>query len=132
MDRLVPNLKTKYRERRISVEQKQPWSHESNRLVRLQLVRREKPEGSYTGIQRERTPLTYCDLFKTGGCERKVRKVLVEGGAGIGKTTFTTSLSEDWACDKLLEEFELLLLLPLRHHKVASAHSLCQLLYFFS
>ena len=58
-------------------------------------------------------------------------KVLVEGGAGIGKTTLSVSLSEDWACDKLFQEFELLLLLPLRHEKVARAGSLAELLKLF-
>ena len=63
----------------------------------------------------KRTPLAYGDLFKGD----RVRKVLVEGDAGIGKTTLTTSLSEDWACGELFQEFELLLLLSLRHKKVA-------------
>ena len=135
MDAIVNSVRIKYNERRISVEQKQPWSRESNGLVRLQLVNKKKEFSSSTNARRgedkKSTPLAYGDLFKAESGERPVRKVLVEGGAGIGKTTLTVSLSEDWACKKLFQKFELLLLLPLRHEKIALAHSLPKLLEFF-
>ena len=132
IERFVNNLKKKYKSRLINREKQWPC-RQSSRLVRLQLVHRGKAEGSSTSIQKgkedTRTPLAYCDLFKgESGKDEPVRKVLVEGGAGIGKTTLTISLSEDWACDKLFQEFELVLLLPLRHEKVASAGSLPELL----
>ena len=132
VEKFVDNLKKKYKSRLINREKQWPC-RQSSRLVRLQLVHREKAEGSYTSIQRgkedKRTSLAYCDLFKgESGKNEPVRKVLIEGGAGIGKTTLTISLSEDWACDKLFQEFELVLLLPLRHKKVASASSLPELL----
>ena len=53
--------------------------------------------------------------------------MLVEGGAGIGKTSLCMSLLEDWGSDKLFQEFKLLLFLPLRHKKVSSAGSLSEL-----
>ena len=132
VERFVNNLKKKYKSRLINREKQWPCRH-SSRLVRLQLVHRRKAEGSSTSIQKmkedSRTPLAYCDLFKVESeKDEPVRKVLVEGGAGIGKTTLTISLSEDWACNKLFQEFELVLLLPLRHKKVASAGSLPELL----
>ena len=132
IERFVNNLKKKYKNRLINREKQWPC-RQSSRLVRLQLVHRGKAEDSSTSIQKgkedNRTPLAYCDLFKGESVkDERVRKVLVEGGAGIGKTTLTISLSEDWACDKLFQEFELVLLLPLRHEKVASAGSLLELL----
>ena len=135
VERFVNNLKKKYKSRLINREKQWPC-RQSSRLVRLQLVHRRKTEGSSTSIQRgkedNRTPLAYCDFFKgETGKDEPVRKVLIEGGAGIGKTTLTTSFSEDWACDKLFQEFELVLLLPLRHEKVASAGSLPELLKLF-
>ena len=60
--------------------------------------------------------------------KRRVRKVLVEGDAGIGKTTLCVAVSEDWANGKLFQQFELVLLLPLRMKAVASAGSLPELL----
>ena len=59
---------------------------------------------------------------------RKIRKILVEGDAGIGKTTLSISISEDWANGKLFQQFQLVLLLPLRMKVVASAGSLPELL----
>ena len=132
VERFATSLKKKYKCRLINREKQWPC-RQSSKLVRLQLVHRGKAEGSYTSIQGgkedKRSPLAYCDLFKgESGKVEQVKKVLVEGGAGIGKTTLTISLSEDWACDKLFQEFELVLLLPLRHKKVASAGSLPELL----
>ena len=134
MDAFVPKMKKKYIDRLINREKQWPPCH-SNKLVRLQLVEREKGEGYCANIQRgredktvKRTPLAYGNLFKVETGKKPVRKVLVEGDAGIGKTTLSIALSEDWACEKLFQEFKLLLLLPLRHKKVALAGSLPELL----
>ena len=111
VERFATNLKKKYKCRLINREKQWPC-RQSIKLVQLQLVHRGKAEGFYTSIQRgkedKQTPLAYCDLFKgESGKDEPVRKVLIEGGAGIGKTTLTISLSENWACDKLFQEFEL-------------------------
>ena len=131
MDKFVPSIKKKYKDRLINREKQWPPCH-SNKLVKLELVEREKGEGSSANTQRgredKRTPLAYGDLFKEESGKKAVRKVLVEGDAGIGKTTLSTSISEDWSRNKLFKEYELLLLLPLRHKKVASAGSLPELL----
>ena len=131
MDKFVPSIKKKYKDRLINREKQWPPCH-SNKLVKLELVEREKGEGSSANTQRgredKRTPLAYGDLFKEKSGKKAVRKVLVEGDAGIGKTTLSTSISEDWSRDKLFKEYELLLLLPLRYEEVASAGSLPELL----
>ena len=130
-DKFIPAMKKKYKERRINREN-QWFTLHSNKLVRLQLVQKRKGEGCSAQRGREdkndkQTPLAYGDLFKGD----RVRKVLVEGDAGMGKTTLTISLSEDWARGELFQEFELVLLLSLRHKEVASAGSLCELLKLF-
>ena len=143
MDAFVPKIKKKYIDGVINREKQWPPCH-SNKLVKLQLVEREKGEGYCANIQRgrkdktvKRTPLAYDDLFKVERGKKPVRKVLVEGDAGIGKTSLSISLSEDWASEKLFQEFKLLLLLPLRdiavalplrEKEVASAGSLPELL----
>jgi hypothetical protein len=76
----------------------------------------------------KRSPLAYSDILKAKDGKRAVRKVLVEGDAGIGKTTLCTALSEDWANEKLFQEFDILLLLHLRQNQIASAGSLLGLL----
>ena len=133
--KFVTSIKKKYKSQIINRE-KQWLIRHSSKLVQLQLVNKNKVESSSTSTRRgednKSTPLAYCDLFKPeSGKVEPVNKVLVEGGAGIGKTTLSVSLSEDWACGKLFQEFELLLLLPLRHRKVSSAGSLPELLKLF-
>ena len=135
MDKFASSMKKKLKSRLINREKQWPPRH-SNKLVRLQLVKGEKEKGCFAQRGREdkavkRTLLAYGDLFKGDTGKERVRKVLVEGDAGIGKTTLTISLSEDWACGELFQEFELLLLLSLRHKKVASAGSLRELLKLF-
>ena len=130
-DKFVPRMKKKYKDRLINRENQWLTLH-SNKLVRLQLVQKKKGEGCSAQRGREdktvkRTPLAYGELFKGD----RVRKVLVEGDAGIGKTTLSISLSEDWARGELFQEFELLLLLSLRQKEVASAGSLHELLKLF-
>ena len=130
-DKFVPRMKKKYKDRLFNRENQWLILH-SNKLVRLQLVQKKKGESCSAQRGREdktdkRTPLAYGDLFKGD----RVRKVLVEGDAGIGKTTLSISLSEDWAREELFQEFELVLLLSLRQKEVASAGSLRELLKLF-
>ena len=73
--------------------------------------------------------ITCTDLFKVKSCDKQLgRKVLVEGYGGTGKTVLCTSLCADWACGALLQEFNLVLFLPLYHTQVISAGSLPNLL----
>ena len=141
MDTFAASIKRKYQERLINREKQWPPCH-SNKLVRLELVEREKGEGYSVNEQRgrddigrgmkdmdvKRTPLAYGDLFEVESGKKPVRKVLVEGDAGIGKTTLSISVSEDWADGKLFQQFEWVLLLPLRHREIAAVGSIPELL----
>ena len=135
VEKFVERIKQKYTERRLNCEKQWPPC-KSEKLVRLELVERGKREGYSAGQTRgrdnetvKRSPLAYSDILKAKDGKRTVRKVLVEGDAGIGKTTLCTALSEDWG-DKLIfsEEFDILLLLHLRRKRIASAGSLLDLL----
>ena len=121
----MPSIKKKYRERLINCEQQWPPSHSRSRvLFRLELAKDEQNLRS-----RKATVIAYSDIFKSEIGDKPVRKVLVEGDAGIGKTIFCTSIAEDWANGLLFQQFELLLLLPLRHiRQLASQSSLSELL----
>ena len=107
MEKFAPSMKEKYKDRLINREKQWPPRY-SNKLIRLELVQRENGEGH--SIQRgkedknvKRIPLAYGDIFKEENGREKVRKILVEGDAGIGKTTLSLSLSEDWACGELFQ-----------------------------
>ena len=144
------NIKKKYQERLINRERQWPHYHgeklislyltegerdkkelESNRPLQVKghFVSKEQREQEKKRLKR--TPIAYADLFKVEGKKKTLRKVLIEGDAGIGKTTLCTTISEDWANDKLFQRFRLLLLLPLREKKVAKASSLLELLKLF-
>ena len=56
-----------------------------------------------------------------------MRKLIVEGNAGIGKTTLCTMLTEEWANGEILTQFDCVLLLPLRERSVSTATTLPQL-----
>ena len=134
VEKFVAKIRPKYNERRINREKQWPPC-ESKKLVRLELVEGEQRQGYSAGQTRgrgnkavKRSPLAYSDILKAKDGKKTVRKVLVEGDAGIGKTTLCTAVSEDWANKKLFQEFDILLLLPLRQKRVALAGSLLDLL----
>ena len=133
MDTFATSIKEMYRLRCVRNKEKQWPRCYSKKLVRLELVEGKNETCSdYQQKIREgkditRTPLAYSDLFKAESGE-SVIKVLVEGDAGIGKTTLCIAVSEDWANGKLFQQFELVLLLPLRMKTVTSAGSLSGLL----
>ncbi len=134
VDKFVTRIKQKYIERRLNRERQWPPC-KSEKLVRLELVEGEQRQGYSAGQIRGRdceaigrNPLAYPDILNTKSGKKTVRKLLVEGDAGIGKTTLCTALSEDWANGKLFQEFEILLLLHLRQKKIPSAGSLLGLL----
>ena len=72
--------------------------------------------------------VTLRDILKPSGSKEK-RRILLEGGAGIGKTTFCIDLCKDWANGNLFqEEYDVLLFFPLSQPQWWSAHSLRKLI----
>ena len=129
MDKFATSIKKKYQERRINFEKQFPPCR-SNKLIRLDIVERDRVQLKGQGAKQDvkQTPLAYEDLFKTENQRRPVRKILVEGDAGIGKTTLSLCISEDWADGKYFQQFDLLLLLPLRQNEISLATSIPDLL----
>ena len=134
MDKFVTSIKKKYRERLLQRELQ--WPPVSvKKFVNLQLVEAEKKEGFRAGLPQhgapndkvKRTPILHGDLFKVEEGKKPVRKLIVEGNAGIGKTTLCTMLTEEWANGEILTQFDCVLLLPLRERSVSTATTLPQL-----
>ena len=130
----MTSIKKKYRERLLLREEQ--WPPVSvEKLVNLQLVEAEKKEGFRAGLPQhgarddkvKRTPILHGDLFKVEEGKKPVRKLIVEGNAGIGKTTLCTMLTEEWANGEILTQFDCVLLLPLRERSVSTATTLPQL-----
>ncbi len=101
----------------------------------MELVEAEKKEGFRAGLPQhgapqdkvKRTPILHNSLFKVEESKKPVKKIIVEGNAGIGKTTLCTMLAEGWAEGKIVTQFDCVLLLPLRENRVSSATSLAEL-----
>ena len=134
MDKFVTSIKRKYRERLLQREQQ--WPPVSvKKLVNLQLVEAGKKEGFRAGLPQygapddkvKRSPILHGDLLKVEEGKKPVRKLIVEGNAGIGKTTLCTMLTEEWANGEILTQFDCVLLLPLRERSVSTATTLPQL-----
>ena len=83
----------------------------------------------YSASNRE--PIQYDDIFKNKLGGSQVTIVLVEGDAGIGKTTLCASISLDWAEFRRLKQFDLLLLLPLRAKEISAVRNVVELLQLF-
>ena len=134
VDKFVNSIKKKYKGRRI-IQEEQLLGCRSEKLIRLELVKKKRLQASEQRGNRgsedskvTRTPLAYADLFKVEEGEKEIKTILIDGDAGIGKTTFCIAVCEDWADGKIFQEFELVLLLPLREQEVATAGSLLDLL----
>ena len=134
MNRFVASVRKKYQERLFTCEEQ--WPPVSvEKLVNLQLVETEKKEGFRAGLPQHGTPdvkvkptlILHGDLFKAEEGKKPVRKLIVEGNAGIGKTTLCTMLTEEWANGKIFTQFDCVLLLPLRERSVSTATTLPQL-----
>ena len=134
MSEFVESLRETYSERQLLTEEQWP-PVSGDKLINLQLVEADKKEGFRGGLSQQgtggekikRTPILYDDMFRVEEGKKPVRKVLVEGNGGMRKTTLCTMLSEGWAEDKMLTQFDCVLLLPLREQLVSSAESLSDL-----
>ena len=134
MDKFVNNIKRKYRERLLQRIKQWPPVR-GDRLIKLQLVEADKTEGFRAGLPQhhapndkvKRTPILHGDLFEVEEDKQPVKKVIVEGNAGIGKTTLCTMLTEEWANGEILAQFDCVLLLPLRERSVSTATTVRQL-----
>ena len=124
MDRFLNSIKNKYSHRPSNHGQKQHPPRYSSEPVELELVVKERdPTSNHPDIKR----VPYSDIFKMEK-EQVVRKVVIEGGAGVGKTTFCSAISKDWANEELFQEFKMLLLLPLYKKEIAATSSLAELI----
>ena len=129
MIRFIDSIKKKYSKRYFAREEQWPPA-KRDKLINLQLIETNRADSSSSSTSEDvrRTPLSPADIFLKKEGMKDVKKVLVEGHAGIGKTTLSLMLSEEWAQGKIFQQFNCVLLLPLREKKVAAASSLLDLL----
>ena len=133
IDEIKGNLQQIYIERLVITDEQWPPVR-GNKLINLKLFMAEKSEGFNAQGEKDkqqevkRTPILYKNLFSAKEDQSPIRKVLVEGNAGTGKTTLCVMLTEGWAKSDILTQFEFVLFLPLRDDRVSSAKTLADLL----
>ena len=79
----------------------------------------------------EREPLeTYVKIFEPRPGSSKLKRILIEGQAGVGKSTFVSLIVYDWACgNPNLQCFKLVLLLELKQMKGNLKSDIFELLF---
>ena len=70
--------------------------------------------------------LTLADVLDVRGKNNKV--ILIEGGPGMGKSTLAIKLCKSWADGELLQEYDVVILLPLRDPEIQEAKNIKDLL----
>ena len=70
--------------------------------------------------------LTLVDVLDVRGKNNKV--ILIEGGPGMGKSTLAIKLCKSWADGELLQEYDVVILLPLRDPEIQEAKNIKDLL----
>ena len=74
--------------------------------------------GLVDDIVKEKEEIKMCKIFNYTDDPRKL--VLVEGAPGVGKTMLAMKLCEDWARGKVLQEYDLVVLVQLRRFQGVS------------
>ena len=101
--------------------------HEKHYPSKVELAVKKKGEHFLLKGQQKWARIPHSDIFK--GEERTpITRVLIEGGAGLGKTTLCVSMTKGWSSGECFQEYNLLLFLPLGQGTVASASSVRDLI----
>ena len=121
-ERITQSLKAHYRSRYGGGEQSQS--------MRFKLLLKNKGQHFVANKEHHRRLAVTHDLFKPCGSTEKgpINRILLEGGAGIGKTSFCEVLVKDWTNGMLFhEEYDVLLYFTLSQQQWWLARSLHEL-----
>ncbi|KAL9975418.1 hypothetical protein ACROYT_G012579 [Oculina patagonica] len=83
------------------------------------------------GRRTKREPLeSYFEIFQPRSPSSKQRRILIEGQAGVGKSTFASLMVYDWACGNTnLQHFKLVLFMELKQMKGNLKSDIFELLF---
>ncbi|XP_072176954.1 uncharacterized protein [Diadema setosum] len=62
----------------------------------------------------QKTPLSYEDLFTNEENANLSKRLLIKGDGGVGKTTLCAKIAWDWCQGKILQDLDMVILVPLR------------------
>ena len=78
-------------------------------------------QGKVSDVLDEKTPVKLENIFRQDSAKRKV--ILIEGGAGLGKSTLAWHVCQKWASGELFQEFKAMVFVQLRDPAIQSARS---------
>ena len=141
VDRYANYLRAYYRQRKLPIHSKWPPTA-SKKYIHLAVVKKKEVSkqqadeftratlhGNIEDIIRKKESLDFSGIGKKEDGS-PAQFILVEGGPGIGKTTFAWKVCRKWSKGKILQKYRLVVLLRLRDKRVREARSICDLLYY--
>ena len=141
VDRYAKYLRAYYQRRKLPTDSKWPPTG-SKKYIHLAVVKKGKVSkqqadeftkatlhGDIEDIIREKGSLDFSGIGKKEDGS-PAQLILVEGGPGIGKTTFSWKVCRKWSKGKILQQYRLVVLLRLRDKRVREARTICDLLYY--
>ncbi|XP_072181385.1 NLR family CARD domain-containing protein 4-like, partial [Diadema setosum] len=61
-----------------------------------------------------RTPITYEDLLTNDEIGNLSKRLLIQGEGGVGKTTLCAKIAWDWCQERILQDLDMVIVIPLR------------------
>ena len=92
-------------------------------------MERDYIHGNVDNIVKRKKAIQLPEIFLPTEGGGQQLKILMDGAPGVGKSTLSRKVCKDWASGELLQQYHLVILLPLREARIRKATSIEDLIY---
>ena len=92
-------------------------------------MERDYIHGNIDNIFKRKKAIQLPEIFLSTEGGGQQLKILMDGAPGVGKSTLSRKACKDWASGELLQQYHLVILLPLREARIRKATSIEDLIY---